>query len=58
MTAGTAISLEMVRATKQWYRLPKEAEEPPSLEAFKSCLYLVLGNLCWVALPEKEGWTR
>lgn len=50
--------LEMVRGTKHWYRLPKEAKESLSLEVYKSHLDMVLGNLFWVALLEKEGWTR
>jgi len=31
-------------AIKHWHMLPKEAVESPSLEIFKTCLDMVLGN--------------
>lgn len=34
------------------------ALESPSLEIFKRCLDVVLGNLFWVVLLEQEGWIR
>ncbi|KAK4807232.1 hypothetical protein QYF61_024352 [Mycteria americana] len=33
-----------VKVTEHWNRLPREAVESPSLEIFKSHLYMVLGN--------------
>ncbi|GAB0184086.1 hypothetical protein GRJ2_000873900 [Grus japonensis] len=33
-----------VRVTENWHRLPREAADSPSLEIFKSCLDMVLGN--------------
>ena len=35
------------RVVKQWNRLPKEAVDAPSLEAFKARLDVALGNLVW-----------
>lgn len=40
--------------TEHWHRFPKEGVEPPSLEIFKSCLDIVLGNRVQVALLEQE----
>jgi len=34
-----------LRVTEPWHRLPREAEESPSLEIFKSCLDKVLYSL-------------
>ena len=34
-----------VRVTEHWHRLPRETVECPSLEIFRSCLDMVLGNL-------------
>ena len=39
-----------VRVTEQWHRLPREIVDSPSLEIFKSCLDMVLGNWFYVAL--------
>ena len=41
------------RAVKQWHRLPREAVDAPSLEAFKVGLDGALGSLSWwvAALP-------
>ena len=35
------------RVVTQWNRLPKEAVEAPSLEAFKTRLDVALGSLVW-----------
>jgi len=40
-----------------WHRLPRKVVESPSLEIFKSCLDMVLGNWLSVALLGEEGWT-
>ncbi|KFV85288.1 hypothetical protein N308_11689, partial [Struthio camelus australis] len=34
-----------VRVTEHWNRLPREAEESPSLEIFKTRLEVILGNM-------------
>ncbi|KFV79549.1 hypothetical protein N308_08376, partial [Struthio camelus australis] len=34
-----------VRVSGHWNRLPREAGESPSLENFKSCLDMVVGNV-------------
>jgi len=47
-----------VRVTELWHRLPRELMESPSLEIFKSCLNLFLGNCLCVALLEQGDWTR
>jgi len=40
----------------QWNRLPKEAVEAPSLEAFKARLDVALGSLvCWLATLSVTG---
>jgi len=41
----------------QWNRLPKEAVDAPSLEAFKARLDVALGSLVWwlATLPVAEG---
>ena len=48
----------MQRAVRQWNRLPKEAVDAPSLEAFKARLDVALGSLgCWLAtLHIAGGW--
>jgi len=39
-----------------WNRLPKEAVDAPSLEAFKARLDVALGSLvCWVATLHRAG---
>jgi len=42
-----------------WNRLPKEAVDAPSLEAFKARLDVALGSLvCWLAtLHRAGGWS-
>ena len=46
------------RVVTQWNRLPKEAVDAPSLEAFKARLDVALGSLgCWLAtLHIAGGW--
>ncbi|KFV88449.1 hypothetical protein N308_06432, partial [Struthio camelus australis] len=34
-----------VRVTEHWNRLPRETEESPSLEIFKTRLDVILGNM-------------
>ena len=45
------------RVVTQWNRLPKEAVDAPSLEAFKARLDVALGSLVWwlVTLPTEGG---
>ncbi|KFQ85444.1 hypothetical protein N337_11139, partial [Phoenicopterus ruber ruber] len=33
------------KVTKHWHRVPREVVESVSLEIFKSCLDMVMGNL-------------
>jgi len=42
-----------VRVTEHWHRMPREVAESPSLEIFKSCLAMLLGNQLRVALLEQ-----
>ena len=46
------------RVVTHWSRLPKEAVEAPSLEAFKARLDVALGSLVWwlATLQIAEGW--
>ena len=46
------------RVMTHWNRLPKEAVDAPSLEAFKARLDVVLGSLVWwlVTLHIAGGW--
>ena len=48
------------RAVKHWNRLPKEAVDAPSLEAFKARLDVALGSLVWwlVTLHIAGGWNE
>jgi len=34
-----------VRVARHWHRLPREAEQLPSLEILKNCLHMALGQL-------------
>ena len=46
------------RVVTRWNRLPKEAVDAPSLQAFKARLDVALGSLvCWLAtLHTAGGW--
>jgi len=48
------------RVVMHWSRLPKEAVDAPSLEAFKARLDVALGSLvCWlVTLHIAGGWNE
>jgi len=48
----------MMRVVTHWNRLPNEAVDAPSLEAFKTRLDVALGSLgCWLAtLHISGGW--
>ena len=44
------------RVVTHWNRLPKEAVDAPSLEAFKARLDVALGSLvCWLATLHTAG---
>ena len=46
----------MQRVVTHWNRLPKEAVDAPSLEAFKARLDVALGSLgCWLATVHTAG---
>ena len=43
-------------AVRQWNRLPKEAVDAPSLQAFRARLDVALGGLgCWLATCTQQG---
>ena len=46
------------RVVMHWNRLPKEAVDAPSLEAFKARLHVALGSMVWwlVTLHIAGGW--
>ena len=52
------ISFSTQRVVTHWNRLPKEAVDTPSLEAFKARLDVALGSLVWwlVTLHTAGGW--
>ena len=44
------------RMVRHWNRLPKEAVDAPSLQAFKARLDVALGSLgCWLATCTQQG---
>ena len=44
------------RAVRHWNRLPKEAVDAPSLQAFKARLDVALGSLgCWLVTCTQQG---
>ena len=44
------------RVVTHWSRLPKEAVEAPSLEAFKARLDVALGRLvCWLVTLDRKS---
>ena len=46
----------MQRVVRQWNRLPKEAVDAPSLQAFKARLDVALGSLgCWLVTCTQQG---
>ena len=46
----------MQRVVRHWNRLPKEAVDAPSLQAFKARLDVALGSLgCWLATCTQQG---
>ena len=46
----------MQRVVRQWNRLPKEAVDASSLQAFKARLDVALGSLgCWLATCTQQG---
>jgi len=48
----------IARVTEHWHSLPRKVVEFSSLEVFKSCLDMVLGNWLLAALLEHGCWTR
>ena len=55
MFFGRRIVLKAVEAV-QWNRVPKEAVDAPSLQAFKARLDVALGSLvCWLATLHIAG---
>jgi len=48
--------MKAIRNIFHWNRLPKEAVDAPSLEAFKARLDVALGSLvCWLATLHIAG---
>ena len=44
------------RVVRRWNRLPKEAVDAPSLQAFRARLDVALGSLgCWLATCTQQG---
>ena len=58
MLEATGVRFIFLYFYKHWNRLPKEAVDAPSLQAFKARLDVALGSLvCWLAtLHIAGGW--
>jgi len=57
-TKATLLAIWIKNEAKHWNRLPKEAVDAPSLQAFKARLDVALGSLVWwlATLHIAGGW--